>query len=252
MLPGIWLISLECEGKMLTATPEVRRRLRLLTKKMSRNEMKQWERILSPVDRNVSVLEVGCGRGVKTDFLRSQGFNNIIGVEKNEFQVTECRKRGLNVLTLDEFSEKHSEDKFDLLILSHIIEHFDFNGVVEFIDGYLKHLRPGGMLLIATPMLHPHFWLDLDHYKPYYPQGIKNFYSGEDEQVGFTSKYRLKLRDIRFRRSPFKVKNDRSLLLKKNDLPMLMFNLFCAAAFRISFSAVGYKSGWIGLYKLKS
>ncbi len=236
---------------MLTASPDVRRKLRFLTRELSRHEMGQWKKVLAPLDRNMSVLEVGCGRGGKTDFLRSQGFCNILGVEKNEFQVRECCKRGLNVVTLDEFSGQYAEQRFDLLILSHIVEHFDFNGVVEFIDGYLKYLRPGGLLLIATPMLHPHFWLDLDHCKPYYPQGIKNFYSGEDEQVGFTSKYRLKLKDIRFRKSPFRVKNDRSLLLKKNDLPMLLFNLLCAAVFRGTFSFAGYKSGWIGLYRLK-
>ncbi|WP_432736053.1 class I SAM-dependent methyltransferase [Maridesulfovibrio sp. FT414] len=236
---------------MLTATPEMRSRLRSMTKSLSRHEMDQWVNILAPLDRGLAVLEVGCGRGGKTDFLLKQGFRNILGVEKNEFQVRECCSRGLRVVTLDEFERDHSEARFDLLILSHIIEHFDSEGVVGFIDGYLKYLRPGGLLLIATPMLHPHFWHDLDHCKPYYPQGIRNFYSGESEQVGFTSKFRLKLRDVRFRRSPFRVKNDRSLLLKKNDLPMLMLNLFWAVLFKATFHLVGYKSGWIGLYKLK-
>ena len=236
---------------MLTAGPELRKKLRGLTKEFSRHEMQQWEKILAPLDRNMRILEVGCGRGGKTDFLRAQGFKNILGVEKNEFQVRECCNRGLNVVTLDKFAEKHSEDKFDFIVLSHIIEHFDFESLVGFIDGYLDYLKPGGLVLIATPMLHPHFWLDLDHQKPYYPQGIKNFYSGTDEQVGFTSKYRLKLKDIRFRRSPFRVKNDRNLLLKKNDLPMLLFNMVSAVLFKLSFSLLGYKSAWIGLYKLK-
>ncbi|NDV27285.1 bifunctional 2-polyprenyl-6-hydroxyphenol methylase/3-demethylubiquinol 3-O-methyltransferase UbiG [Desulfovibrio sp. JC010] len=236
---------------MLTASPELRAKLRGLTKEFSRHEMGQWEKILAPLDRSMSILEVGCGRGEKTDFLRAQGFNNILSVEKNEFQVRECCKRGLNVVTLDEFAQNHSADKFDFIVLSHIIEHFDFEGLVDFIDGYLNHLKPGGLLLIATPMLHPHFWLDLDHRKPYYPQGIKNFYSGAGEQVGFTSKYRLKLKDIRFRRSPFRIKNDRNLLLKKNDLPMLVFNLISAALFKCSFGLLGYKTAWIGLYELK-
>lgn len=237
---------------MLTAAPKMRFRLRNLTRQLSRHELIQWKKILAPLDRDMSVLEVGCGRGSKTDFLRSQGFTDILGVEKNEYQVRECCKRGLRAVTLDEFSDRHSEDRFDLLVLSHIIEHFDFDNLVQFIDGYLKFLRPGGLLLIATPMLHPHFWLDLDHCRPYYPQGIKNFYSGKSEQVGCSSEYLLKLKDIRFRKSPFRVKNNRSLLLKKNDLPMLLFNLFCAALFRVSGAFAGYKSGWIALYRLKS
>lgn len=236
---------------MLTASPELRKKLRSVTKDLSRHEMVQWEKVLKPLDRNLRILEVGCGRGGKTDFLHAQGFTDILGVEKNEFQVQACRSRGLNVATLKEFEQNNADDKFDFLILSHIVEHFDFEDLVEFVDGYLKYLKPGGLLLIATPMLHPHFWLDLDHKKPYYPQGIKNFYSGVDEQVGFTSKYILKLKDIRFRKSPVRIKNDRSLLLKKNDLPMLIFNMMCSALFKVSFSFMGYKSGWIGLYKLQ-
>lgn len=214
---------------MLTANPQLRGQLRILTRDFSRHEMVQWEKILAPLERSLSILEVGCGRGAKTDFLHEHGFSNILGVEKNEYQVRMCRNRGLNVVTLEDFAEKHESDMFDFLILSHIIEHFEFNGLVDFIDGYLKYLKPGGLLLIATPMLHPHFWLDLDHQKPYYPQGIKNFYSGQDEQVGFTSQYKLKLKDVRFRRSPFRVKNDRSLLLKK--MICLCFFLICSVLF---------------------
>ncbi|WP_027722597.1 class I SAM-dependent methyltransferase [Maridesulfovibrio zosterae] len=237
---------------MLTASPELRKMMRKITKCFSQHEMLQWEKILSPLDRNMRIIEVGCGRGTKTDFLISHGFNNILGVEKNEFQVQECCKRGLDVVTLESFSANYSNEKFDFLILSHIIEHFCFEDLIDFIDGYLKYLKPGGLLLIATPMLHPHFWLDLDHQKPYYPQGIKNFYSGSGEQVGFTSNYRLKLKDIRFRKSPLRIKNDRNLLLKKNDFPMLSFNLLCAAVFKGSFNFIGYKTGWLGLYKLES
>ncbi|SDL16658.1 Methyltransferase domain-containing protein [Maridesulfovibrio ferrireducens] len=237
---------------MLTASPEMRKSIRKTAKDLSRHEMTQWKSILCDLDREMSILEVGCGRGGKTDFLKSQGFKNILGVEKNIYQVEECNKRGLNVVSLEDFDAEYSETKFDFLVLSHIIEHFKFEDLISFVDGYLKYLKPGGLILIATPMLHPHFWLDLDHEKPYYPQGIKNFYSGSSEQVGFSSEYELKLKDIRFRKSPFKVKNDRNLLLKKNDLPMLLVNLFCAALFKFSFYVLGYKTGWVGLFRLKS
>ncbi len=236
---------------MLTANLDIRKKILGITKTVCRHEMSQWAAVLSGLDRNMAILEIGCGRGGKTDFLRSQGFTNILGVEKNSHQVASCNERGLNVVSLDDFENKQSEPQFDFLILSHIMEHFQFEALVGFIDGYLKHLKPGGLLLIATPILHPHFWLDLDHQKPYYPQGIKNFYGGNSEQVGFSSEYKLKLRDIRFRKSPFKVKNDRNLLLKKNDLPMLVFNLISAVVFKLSFFTLGYKTGWVGLYQLK-
>jgi len=55
--------------------------------------------------------------------------------------------------------------------------------------------------------------------------------------------------DLRFRRSPFKVKLSRALILKRGDLPVLAWNWLLALAFRASFGLVGHVTGWIGLYE---
>ncbi|MGL1933273.1 MAG: class I SAM-dependent methyltransferase [Desulfotalea sp.] len=236
---------------MLTASSHFRKVIKDKTTLLSRHEMIQWRHILTNIDRDANILEVGSGKGGKTNFLHSQGFKNILSVEKNTHHVKEGKQRGINIVSVDEFNQKYENQRFDFLVLSHIIEHFQFEDVVKFIDGYLKFVKPDGLILIATPMAHPHFWTDLDHQKPYYPQGIKNFYNGKSEQVSFVSPYKMGLKDIRFRKSPFKIKNNRNLLLKKNDLPLLIFNFLCASLFKLTRSLIGYKTGWIGLYKLQ-
>lgn len=235
---------------MLTAGKELRLNLISHTRRLSIHESLQWKKVLAGVDRNVRVLEVGCGRCAKTRLLQRMGFTSILGVEKSARQVHRAVEEGFNVVTDEKFDDAYSSPQFDLLVLSHIIEHFTFYDLVAFMNRYLKHLKPGGMLLIATPVLHDHFWLDLDHVKPYYPHGIKNFFGSDDEQVQFSGGYTLKLKDMRFRKAPYKAKLSRSLLLKKNDLPMLLFNLSCALMFKLSCGLLGKKTGWVGLYKV--
>lgn len=235
---------------MLTAGKELRTKLINLTRRFSIHEKVQWEKVLGDLDKDLRILEVGCGKCSKTKLLQNLGFNTILGVEKNQQLVESAINEGFNVVGVDEFEREYMNEKFDLLILSHIIEHFDFLDLISLMKGYLKHLKPGGMLFIATPVLHDHFWLDLDHVKPYYPHGIKNFFGSSDEQVQCSTGYELKLKDVRFRKSPYKIKLMRSLLLKKNDLPALLVNLLCAFCFKLTCGLLGHKTGWVGLYKV--
>lgn len=234
---------------MLTASKDFRKRIINLTRSFSVFEQKIWLEILKPVSRESKVLEVGCGKCSKTRLLKKIGFKSILGVEKNSELVLSAVENGFHVVDVNTFEKDYCHEEYDLLILSHIIEHFSFENMISFVNGYLKCIKPGGIILIATPVLHNHFWLDLDHIKPYYPHGIKNFFGSSDEQVQFLSPYKLKLKDIRFRRGPFKIKLSRSLLLKKNDIPPLFFNFMSAILFKFSKGIIGHTTGWVGLYK---
>ena len=50
--------------------------------------------------------------------------------------------------------------------MSHVIEHFAPSDLLVFMDGYIDLLRPGGHLIIATPLMSPYFYDDFDHIKP--------------------------------------------------------------------------------------
>ena len=89
-------------------------------------ENKMIKKLLHNIDRNISILEIGSGYCQKTEFLQNIGFNNITGVEKNEALVEQAKKSNFNVLTIEEFENSVADKKFDLLFLSHIIEHFQY------------------------------------------------------------------------------------------------------------------------------
>lgn len=219
------------------------------TKALARDESAQIARVLAPLPRDLRVLDVGSGFGRKMRLLQRLGFSQVEGVEMNPAQVERARRDGLPVHQAEEFLRAGAPGSHDLLVMAHVIEHFSFDSLLEFMDAYLDRLRPGGWLLVVSPLLHKDFFLDLDHVKPYYPHGFKDFFGMGDEQVRTYSRHRLKLVDIRFRRSPWRMRMNRALLLKRDDLAPRLWNFLLALAFRCSGKLLGHKTGWIGLYR---
>lgn len=223
--------------------------LERVTKTLARDESAQIAKALESLPRDLSVLDVGCGFGRKMRLLQRLGFSNVEGVEKNTAQVDLARRDGLLVHEAAEFKQGAGKEGYDLLVMAHVIEHFPFDKLLEFLDAHLDRLRPGGWLLVVSPLMHKDFFLDFDHVKPYYPQGIKDFFGKGDEQVQSYSRHTLRLVDIRFRRSPWRLRLSRALLLKRGDLPPRVCNFLLALVFRCSGKLLGHKTGWIGLYR---
>ena len=219
------------------------------TKSLARDESARIAKILQPLPRDLAVLDVGCGFGRKMRLLQKLGFLRVEGVEKNPAQVDSAKRNGLLTYEAGEFEQGAGQSAYDLLVMAHVIEHFPFDQLLKFMDTYLDRLRPGGWLLVVSPLMHKDFFLDFDHVKPYYPQGLKDFFGKGDEQVQSYSIHSLQLVDIQFRRSPWRLRLCRSLLLKRGDLIPRVWNFLLALAFRCSGKLLGHKTGWIGLYR---
>ena len=112
------------------------------------------------------ILDVGCGRGRNLKFLKALG-HEVVGVDVNpEIVAANCRAN-LQTLTVDE--ARKMSDGFDVLLCSHIIEHFAPAQLLEFLNEWLDRLQVGGCLIILTPLMSPYFYVDFDHVKPYLP-----------------------------------------------------------------------------------
>ena len=207
--------------------------------------------MLEKVDRNTPVLDVGCGTGGKMRLLRDLGFTDLTGVDINEYSVKKARQSGFSAFSVEEFEAEYKERSFGLIVLSHVIEHFCPKNLPIFLDKWLTWLGDDGVVLIATPLPGPDFYKDFDHFKPYFPEGLLDFYSRGAAQVGKMSATRLDLKDIRFRKSPFKISLARELYLKKNDLFFHAANIFLVWIFYASFGGIGRKDAWIGLFEKK-
>ncbi len=213
-------------------------------------ELKAISRVLAGVDRSAAVLEVGCGYCQKLKFLQTIGFTNVVGVEKNEQIVKRNRTDGLPVLTVDEFEERYAGQAFDLILLSHIIEHFQYEDLKGFLEHYLGFLKDGGRLLIVSPVMNDCFYDDFDHVKSYSHHGILSVFGNNAAQVQFYSPYRLKLLDLRYVRLSYQLKYYRALTLRTPlyRLPRLV-NQLLHLLYRISFRLFGRPVSWIGLFE---
>ena len=96
-----------------------------------------------------NALEVGPGSGFLLDYLLEKNFSYYFIESIEKFRKNLISKGGINV-TNDLFSfDSAIEEKFDLIVLRHVIEHLDRPELsLQILNKYLK---PEGMLYMALP-----------------------------------------------------------------------------------------------------
>lgn len=81
------------------------------------------------VNPGMKVLDLGCGYGVQSVALAPR-VESVLGVDKNEDRIR-CAKQNVRTQNIEflctdiQFYLERTADKFDLVILSHILEHID-------------------------------------------------------------------------------------------------------------------------------
>jgi 2-polyprenyl-3-methyl-5-hydroxy-6-metoxy-1,4-benzoquinol methylase len=128
-------------------------------------KMRQWiieAMSLRSAQEPFVILDVGCGNGRILNMLSTitppQNMKlRVVGVEVNEESLKLNRQKGFECYSPNDLSKLNI--KCDLLILSHIIEHFSPAELFKFMDSYLDYINPSGCLLIATPLYSNYFYL---------------------------------------------------------------------------------------------
>jgi len=214
-----------------------------------RTEEKKLVDFINSIDlsKEQRILDVGCGYGKNLNLLRSSGFK-VIGVDINQEIIDANNKTGIDCINEGQF--KQDADLYDVILMSHIIEHFSPSALVKFMDAYLDRLEMGGYLIIATPLITHYFYDDFDHVKPYYPAGINMVFGGKNDQVQYYSRNKIELIDIWFRRGPFTIKYFPGFYVSKDysRFPVIL-NYLLALFFKMSFGVLGRTNGWMGLYR---
>ena len=91
------------------------------------------------------ILDVGCGFGRNIKALSALGYQNITGVEVNSQIAAFNNQQAIPCITPDEFDKQNYQ--YDLILMSHVIEHFAPADLVEFLDRYLYRLKMAVILL---------------------------------------------------------------------------------------------------------
>lgn len=214
------------------------------------NESYIVKKLFNGVNKNSRILDVGSGKGRNIEFLNKLGFLNVLGVEINKELVNFANERNFNTVTVDDFSEIKAE--FDVILFSHVIEHFNYNDLLKFLEYYFSYVKNGGEIIILTPLESNFFYDDFDHVKPYHPQGIKSVFSNKLEQVQFSSQFFLDMKDIYFRKMPFRfLVFNRKVYLGKVSIPFVLINIFSVIVWFLTNKLFGRVTGWGARYLIK-
>lgn len=108
--------------------------------------------IFKDFNRDLSILEIGCGPGYLIEYLAKLGFKDVMGIDVSEEQINLARSKGLNAKNadaIDYLSEINS--KYDIIIAIDLIEHLHRGELIELFRFVNLALHTGGMVVIHTP-----------------------------------------------------------------------------------------------------
>lgn len=92
------------------------------------------------------VLDVGCGIGRNLVGLA----DGSVGVDHNPHSVQHCRSLGLQAYTAEDFHAGQHE-RFDGLLLAHVVEHLPPGAEAEVLREYLPYVNPGSPVVLICP-----------------------------------------------------------------------------------------------------
>jgi 2-polyprenyl-3-methyl-5-hydroxy-6-metoxy-1,4-benzoquinol methylase len=108
---------------------------------------------LLPSNKNVKILDIGCGTGSLIKSLNESGYNNTVGVDLSEEQVKMAHVFGVDSVQHGDV-KPFLQDKagaYDVIFAVDLIEHLGKDELVDFLNLVKAGLSPGGLVIFRTP-----------------------------------------------------------------------------------------------------
>jgi 2-polyprenyl-3-methyl-5-hydroxy-6-metoxy-1,4-benzoquinol methylase len=106
-----------------------------------------------PSDKNINILEIGCGEGGLLYYLRNRGYKNCLGVEIGKEQISLAQRLGIDGVKQADIKEflRDKIGEYDVIFARDVLEHLNKEEVFEVIENVFKALKPGGRFIVQTP-----------------------------------------------------------------------------------------------------
>ena len=128
-----------------------------------------FERINPFLSKNISIVDIGCAQGGMLNVLKEKGYSNLHGMDLSSANLEKLKKQGIIPWNNSICDVNNIEQKFDFVILSHILEHVcDLNIAV---CNLKKILNNNGCVYIEVP--------NANKYAEYYPEAPFHFFNIE-------------------------------------------------------------------------
>jgi 2-polyprenyl-3-methyl-5-hydroxy-6-metoxy-1,4-benzoquinol methylase len=159
-----------------------------LVNEYSKQALESWYRMYDriygdvlPIDKNVRILDVGCGIGDFLYYLEKKGYNNFIGIDISEEQIKFCKENITeNVECCDVFYFLEKNSNFDVIVMNDVLEHFKKKEILDLLELTYKKLNKHGILVIKVP-------------NAANPFNIGNFYNDFTHETQFTKESLLQV-----------------------------------------------------------
>lgn len=107
-----------------------------------------------PKNKDIKILDLGCGYGAFLYFLKNEGYLNFEGIDASPEQIKFSKEVGLeNLLCGDLLKELKSkaDHSYDFIISFDVLEHFTKYEILEIVKEVYRVLKPNGKYLIHVP-----------------------------------------------------------------------------------------------------
>lgn len=129
-----------------------------------------------PLDKSAKIFDIGFGMGHFLFFLLKREYTNVQGIEvcREEYNYVKANITP-NVFLVEDTLDylRHLKEKYDLITLLHVIEHYTKQQIVPILKLIANHLTPKGKLIVLTPNMSGF-------------TGLYNRYMDFTHEIGFT------------------------------------------------------------------
>ncbi len=105
-------------------------------------------------DKDIKILDIGCGTGASLFTIKNMGYNNLFGIDVSEEQISIAHQFGLDFCKkADIFIDKNifENEFFDVILLIDVLEHCTKDEIVNLLNTCHKLLKINGMLIMHVP-----------------------------------------------------------------------------------------------------
>jgi|TARA_B100000029_G_scaffold110967_1_gene102918 ubiquinone/menaquinone biosynthesis C-methylase UbiE len=109
---------------------------------------------LKDSDKQISILDIGCGQGYALIKFKEAGFENLQGITMSQEDVDKTIERGFKCENMDQSFMTFDDNSFDFMFSRHCLEHspFPYLTLME----YLRVCKPLGRIYIEMPAPNNH------------------------------------------------------------------------------------------------
>lgn len=129
------------------------------------------------IQKEDKVLDLGCGYGSFLFFLKAHGYENVTGVDISTEEITVCKKLfkeyKFHQTDIHDYI-RSTDEKFNVVYLSHVLEHIRKEELFGFLEGVRNILTDDGVFIIVVPNCAAYF------------NGAANRYGDITHELGFT------------------------------------------------------------------